>query len=232
MTRAVRRRGRGGQNGHEPRARIRTRELRVMELTVLGWSQHQIAADLGISQAAVSKVLKRGEGRVLRELAAVVERQKARQTIRLEHIYAQAMHAWEQSKTERSRKRQRKTQGATGGAGATVAEIVVENQHGDPRYLDEARKALADTRKLWGLDAPQKVDVRASRTPYEGMSEDALREELVRKARLLGIASPVLADAVTIQATTEPEGTNTSGRVRLPDPSPSTTKVASDGEDE
>ena len=38
------RRGRGGQDGHDPRARIRTRERRTMELTVLGWPQHQIAA--------------------------------------------------------------------------------------------------------------------------------------------------------------------------------------------
>ena len=60
-----RRRGRGGKGGHEPRARIRTRELRAMELTVLGWSQHQIAADLGVSQAAVSKILARVELRVL-----------------------------------------------------------------------------------------------------------------------------------------------------------------------
>ena len=51
---------------------------------------------------------------------------------------------------------------------------------------DEARKALADHRKLWGLDAPQKVDVRASRNPYEGMTEDALRAELARQTRLLG----------------------------------------------
>jgi predicted transcriptional regulator len=37
------------------------RELRAMELTNQGWSQHQIAADLGISQAAVSQLLKAGE---------------------------------------------------------------------------------------------------------------------------------------------------------------------------
>ncbi len=76
-----RRRGRGGHRGHEPRARIRTRELRAMELATLGWSQHQIAADLGISQAAVSKILTRVELRLLRELAATVERQKVRQMI-------------------------------------------------------------------------------------------------------------------------------------------------------
>ena len=81
-----RRRGRGGQGGHESRARIRTRERRAMELTVIGWSQYQIAADLGISQAAVSKILKRAEIRVLRELTALVERHKARHTLRLEHL--------------------------------------------------------------------------------------------------------------------------------------------------
>jgi hypothetical protein len=181
-----RRRGRGGQGGHEPRTRIRIRELRAMELTVLGWPQHQIAADLGISQAAVSKTLKRVELRVLRELTAVVDRQKARHTLRLEYLFAEAIRAWDQSKADTTRRRQRKTQSGSDGAGATIAEIVSENQHGDPRYLDEARKALADHRKLWGLDAPQKVDVRASRNPYDGMTEEALRDELARQARLLG----------------------------------------------
>jgi predicted transcriptional regulator len=185
------RRGRGGHGGHEPRARIRTRELRTMELTVLGWSQPQIAADLGVSQAAVSKILNRAELRVLHELTAKVERQKTRHTLRLEHIFAEALRAWDQSKADTTRRRQRKSEGGPGGAGATVAELVVENQHGDPRYLEEARKALADHRKLWGLDAPQKVDVRAARNPYDGMTEDALRDALAHQTRLLAAGEPV-----------------------------------------
>jgi predicted transcriptional regulator len=175
--------------------RIRTRELRALELATLGWSQHQIAADLGISQAAVSKSLKRIELRVLRDLTETVERQKARQTLRLEHLFAEAMAAWEQSKTDSTRRRQRKTQAGTGGTGATVAEIVTENQHGDPRYLDEARKALADHRKIWGLDAPQKVDVRATRDPYDHMTDDDLRAELARQARLLIGPEPTVPDS-------------------------------------
>jgi hypothetical protein len=188
------RRGRGGQGGHEPRARIRTRELRALELATLGWSQHRIAADLGISQAAVSKLLRRVETRVLRELIDLVDRQKVRHTLRLEHLYAEAMGAWEQSKTDTTRRRQRKTEGGTGGASASVAEIVVENQHGDPRYLDEARKALADHRKLWGLDAPHQLDVRATRDTYEGMTEEALREELARQTHLLGDGPPAVVE--------------------------------------
>ena len=38
------RRGRGGQGGHEPRARIQTRELRAMELSVRGCSQRQMVS--------------------------------------------------------------------------------------------------------------------------------------------------------------------------------------------
>ncbi|MGH7555869.1 MAG: hypothetical protein ACREMQ_22940, partial [Longimicrobiales bacterium] len=186
-----RRRGRGGQGGHEPRARIRTREIRAMELTVQGWSQDRIATDLGVSQAAVSKILRRVELRVLRELTAVVERQKARHTLRLEHLFAEAMGAWERSKTDTTRRRQRKTHGTgAAGAAATLAEIITEDHHGDPRYLEEARKALADHRKLWGLDAPQKVDVRASRNPYDTMTDDELRAEIGRQAQLLSAGQP------------------------------------------
>ena len=183
-----RRRGRGGQGATN-------RGPAFARASCGRWTGHprlvatQIAADLGVSQAAVSKISAR-RARVLRELAGPVERQKARQTLRLEHLFAEAMRAWEQSKTDTTRRRQRKTQAGTGGAGATVAEIVIENQHGDPRYLDEARKALADLRKLWGLDAPQKVDVRASQNPYADMTEDALRAELARQARLLGASAP------------------------------------------
>ncbi len=168
-----------------------------MELAVLGWSQHQIAADLGISQAAVSKMLRRIEGRILRELAETVERQKARHTLRLEHLFAEAMRAWEHSKGDTTRKRQRKTQPGSGGVGATVAEVVVESQRGNPRFLDEARKALADHRKLWGLDAPQRLDLRTPPNPYDGMTEDALRDLLTRQSALLIESAAVSAGSVT-----------------------------------
>ncbi len=215
-----RRRGRGGQRGHEPRARICTREVRAMELRVQGWSQPQIAADLGITQAAVCKLLKRIETRHLRELTETLGRQRARQALRLEHLFAEAMRAWNESKADSTRRRQRQTQGS-GSAGATVAEIVVENQHGDPRYLDEARKLLADSRKLLGLDAPQKVDLRASRDPYDDMTDEALRAELARQTQLLGVANPTVIDVVTTDAVTaDPPNSN----AVTPDPSTSSEK--------
>ena len=219
------RRSRGGQRGHEPQARIRTRELRAMELRVLGWSQPQIAADLGITQAAVCKLLKRVETCFLRELAETVGRQQARQALRLEHLFAEAMRAWHESKADSTRRRQRKTQGGDG-LDATVAEIVVENQHGDPRYLDEARKTLADARKLLGLDAPQKVDLRASRDPYDDMTEEALRAELARQTQLLGVATPTVIDVVPTDAGTADRPTT---NAVTPDPSTSSEKDTGHG---
>jgi Homeodomain-like domain len=213
------RRGRGGQRGHDPRARIRTREVRAMELSVLGWSQPQIARDLGISQAAVSKILKRIETRQLREWAETLERQKAKQTLRLDHLFAEAIRAWHESKADTTRRRQRQTQGGDG-AGATVAELVVENQHGDPRYLDEARKALADQRKLWGLDAPQQVDLHASRDPYDDMPEEALRAELARQTQLLGAHPTVIEVGTPDIVTSDDANTN----ARTADPSPASEK--------
>ena len=65
----------------------------------------------------------------------------------------------------------------------------VETQHGDPRYLDVARKALADLRRLWGLDAPTKLDVRATRNPYDDFTDAALDAELAHHQQLLAAST-------------------------------------------
>lgn len=155
-----------------------------------GQSQAQVAAQVGISQPAVSKIVRRLEERLLVDLAWTIERQRARHSLRLEFLYAEAVRAWRASQQDGLRKRQRKTDGG-GGAGATVAEIVSEQRHGDPRYLDEARKALLDLRTIWGVDAPDRVSFQGP-TPYASMTDAALDAELARHTRLLArhAASP------------------------------------------
>lgn len=186
------RRGRGGKDGHEPRMRIRTREVRAVELSVQGSTQRQIAEELGVSQAAVSKMLSRLEERFARDVVATLDRHRAKQTMRLEHQYSESMRAWTESKQDSTVRRQRKAQDATGRAGPAVAELIVENQHGDPRYLEQARKALNDIRKVWGVDAPQvlKVTAAKSSSPYEDMNEDALREAIEKQRKLILAGGP------------------------------------------
>jgi len=167
--------------------RIQTREMRALELSIHGSTQREIAEELGVSQPAVSKILSRLEERYAREVVANLDRHRAKQTLRLEHQYAESMRAWTESKQDSTVRRQRKGQNAAGHAGPSVAELVVENQHGDPRYLEQARKALNDIRKVWGIDAPQQLRVSAtpSSSPYDDMSEDALREAIEAQRKLI-----------------------------------------------
>ena len=180
---------RGGKDGWEPPARIRARERRAMELAVLGSTQHEIAAELQISQPAVSKLLARADERALADLSSRVERQKVRQTQRLERVFAESMRAWERSKADTTRRRQRQSardgRGTNTGAGNhTVAEVVVETKHGDPRYLETARKAMSDLRSIWGLDAPQQVDISRA-DPYASLTEAELMERIAEQDALL-----------------------------------------------
>ena len=180
----------GGQGGREPRATVQARALRVLERSVAGLSQREIATEEGMSQSAVSKILSRLEQRALEELVDRVERQKARQTLRLDYLYRESLRAWEASKADATRRVQKKTQPGVGAPSATVAQFVVETQHGDPRYLEVARKVLADQRRVWGLDAPQKLDVRATEGPFDAMSDEALAEVLARQRQLLTAIEP------------------------------------------
>ena len=205
MTRRTPTRPRGGKGGVEPRARIRLRELHVMEQILEGRTQGQMAAALGISQSAVSQIVRRIEERLLVDVAWKVERQRARHSLRLEFLYAEAIRAWRGSQQDTLRKRQRQTDGGPGAGGATVAEIVSENRHGDPRYLDEARKALADLRTVWGVDTPDRLSVTAA-APFASMTDAALDAELARQARLLRGPDPLaLTEAPAPPATPDPE---------------------------
>jgi hypothetical protein len=72
------------------------------------------------------------------------------QTRKLDHLYRELLRAGEDSKAQRTRRRQRKTDVAAGTGGGAVAEVIVDDSHGDSRYLEAARRVLADLARLWG----------------------------------------------------------------------------------
>ena len=166
MARGPRARERGGKGGAEPRARILTRRARAWQRSLQGASQREIAAELGVSQPAVSKMLRRVARDVIDDLRHQTTVQQARQVHRLELVVTEALAAWEQSKRERTQRRQRRQDAPGGPAGGrlTVSEAVVTSRDGDPRYLRQALTALADLRTVTGLDARDTAEPVAATT--------------------------------------------------------------------
>jgi predicted DNA-binding protein (UPF0251 family) len=129
----------------------RVREAEIWRLCVEeGLSSREAASRLGMSHTGVSKALRRIEARAILAVDSLAKGEKVRQLDRLRFVYAEAVAAWKKSKGDRSTRRSRQTD--TAGGTMKLAEVRTEEQRGDPRFLDVARGAMADVRRLLGLE--------------------------------------------------------------------------------
>jgi hypothetical protein len=147
---------RGGKDGYEPRSRLLERAAHVLALHEQGLTQEAIGQTEGISQAAVSKILRRADERAVAALAQQWIARKMRSLRLLEYLSREGRRAWEMSKQGRVRKRQRKADGA-GGEPTVTHEIFVDEQP-DPRMLDQARKAEEVIAEICGFIAVGRSD--------------------------------------------------------------------------
>lgn len=150
-------------NGRVPSELARQREQVAFDLAATkGLTETQIAEELAqqglgeVTQQAVSKMLHRVEERMLKEMTGRVKAMKVRQTAALQKIHRDAMAAWEESKKpQKSLTTKQGPAGENGEPGKVKeSQSVLRDQDGDPRYLDQARQALADIRRIWGVDEP------------------------------------------------------------------------------
>jgi DNA-binding MarR family transcriptional regulator len=158
-------------------------------LSIQGKFQTEIAAELQISQPAVSKLLRRVEDRLAAEMAGTFRRLRVRTFAKFEHIYAEAIQAFERSKLPQNQRRQRKKILGTGQDESTIAELVTHEGSGDPRHLEVARRALGDLTKLAGLDT---IPITAVATTSE--LPELTTQEI--EARLRRIAAQLWPDLV------------------------------------
>ncbi len=132
--------------------------------------EHVIASELAkaglgtVTQQGVSAMLIRTEARALKALQERVGGHKARQTACLMLIYEEAMNAWERSKKAFTGIEKDVEQTADGLKTVGPMTVKTEDRDGNPSFLETAMKALSDVRKLWGLDAPEKYEVKAEAT--------------------------------------------------------------------
>jgi len=107
--------------------------------------------------------MNRVNARYLESIRETVEQMKTRQALMLEGVVDEAMDAWERSKQPTKRVRRRSAAPSRSNSPNSESSVQVETQaewkHGDVHFLEAARAALADLRKLYGLDVTRSTGI-------------------------------------------------------------------------
>jgi DNA-binding CsgD family transcriptional regulator len=130
-------------------------EERAYKLRLRGRPVVEIAAELGVSDRQVRTYLRRVEDRMKADLVARDgEAGVLKQFAVLNLVLEEALDAWERSKNPSVTRSASREKDAEGNTTKTRVSETVEEQIGNPAYLDAAMKALRAIRDLLGLDAP------------------------------------------------------------------------------
>jgi hypothetical protein len=171
-------------------SQIEHRRQQVAQYYLQGWSQGEIARNLGIAQSTVSSDLK-AIRRAWRE-SAVRDFDEAVccELARLSHLEREAWTGWRRSLDAQETTR------IVQAEGAKRAEKTVRQSPGDPRFLDLVHRCIAGRRAILGLDAPTRIaptspDGTQSYTAHDlqellEMVENPRRSPLVIDAQVLG----------------------------------------------
>lgn len=141
--------GKAGSN--VPLSLRRLRDKEAWDLCVLGWTHKRIAEKLLVERSTVTKILQRVSLKASQSLLKDSVAEKMRQVELLKFIVDECMQAWERSK-EDTRIAAKKTS-----PGKEEVTQRAEGNVGDVRYLAQAQSAMADIRKILGLDHPLKL---------------------------------------------------------------------------
>jgi predicted DNA-binding protein YlxM (UPF0122 family) len=128
-------------------------EREAWALRVQGWTLRRIADQLGVCHQAVHAACSRVEKRLHAQFSKRTEQVKSRQTAQLEHLIHDVLDEWRRSKLDAE------TVKTTDGGGEPKTERTVKGQTGNPALLAQARGAMEDIRKIWGVDAPIKTEI-------------------------------------------------------------------------
>jgi predicted transcriptional regulator len=178
----------------EPGAKIAAKE-EVRRLLARRYTQEQIAAELGISQPAVSKWKKKIEADA--QAAAADRAVEIRATLdSLAEVEREAWAAWERSKEAAAI--ELREQGQTAAGSFSKDRTTLKHQVGDSTYLNVILACSTQRRALLGLDAPTKAQeyvMQELRAGLERLRHNLPEPVFLQVARIL--AGPDSPGALT-----------------------------------
>jgi len=126
------------------------RRRKIADMRLRGLTQDEIAAELGVTQGAISRTLKRMSKEWQESASRNIAELKAQQLAEIASVKAEAWNAWSESRST-------KTKRVAGKRGDEVSSsITTEDQFGDPAYLSAVLKAITEESKILGTHAPVK----------------------------------------------------------------------------
>jgi hypothetical protein len=130
---------------------IAQRRQQVAKLYLQGKGQGEIAHELNLTQATISRDLEHVSTAWRESSIRDFDAQRDLEIARLNQIEKEAWAAWERSQQPAQ------TAVVSGAAGSQTAKRTLRHQCGNPRFLELALRCNEERRKLLGLDAPLKI---------------------------------------------------------------------------
>ena len=164
-----------------------TEQLAVYADFISGKTQEQVAAKHGMSRNNVGNLVRKIDRWLIPQFMDDIRGIKCQHTQRLLHIVSEAMGAWERSKRDKVTFNFERVEYVDGVGDAAVTKTRLqlegfkkEPQAGNPTFLATAMKALEDIRKVWGADAPVRMEV-SGEIRVAGRTVDEARAELAQQ---------------------------------------------------
>ena len=150
---------------------LEIRDREIYDKWISGDRVGAISAEFGISKNTVNTVVNKVESELSRRFMEAHMQMRVRNTSRFEQLYFRAVRAFEESVGDDI------SQVVSDTSSGKNTTTTTKKASGDPRYLKEARESLEGIQKLWGLNAPERVQKEVA-YHVDSIADD----ELVRRA--------------------------------------------------
>jgi len=134
--------------------RLFPRNEAIYKAYVCGATQTDLAKEYKITQPRIFAILAETQDRLTATFHERVEALKSKQSLQLEDVYDKAAKSY--AKSLEDAESTKVSSGHDSNSGKE--ETTTKGQAGDPAFLRVMCQALADIRKIWGMDAPIKTE--------------------------------------------------------------------------
>lgn len=161
--------------------------LEIAEMYLKGRYQSEIAAELGVSQSAISKNLKAVREEWLKSALVNFNEAISKELAKVDNLERVYWESWERSltpfksKTVKAKGNPRTEEELKASAEQTLK---TEDRNGDPRYLQGVQWCIEKRCKLLGLDAPDRVQIDWRETLPDGVNPDDVTDQFSELMRL------------------------------------------------